>query len=129
MLQFIIKTYFPDIYQEDEHGVSKLSLRLFFEEVVSSTAKMVALWQSVGYVHGVMNTDNMSILGLTIDYGPFGFMEHYNPRLVSNHSDDQARYCYEEQPSVAKWNLRRLAGALDPILPIEESTICIENFD
>ena len=88
MLQFIIKTYVPDIYQEDEHGVSKLSLRLFFEEVVSSTAKMVALWQSVGYVHGVMNTDNMSILGLTIDYGPFGFMEHYNPRLVSNHSDD-----------------------------------------
>ncbi len=57
---------------------------------------MVALWQGVGYVHGVMNTDNMSILGITIDYGPFGFMEYFNPRLVSNHSDSEARYRYEE---------------------------------
>jgi serine/tyrosine/threonine adenylyltransferase len=92
-----------------------------FEEVVRRTAKMVALWQSVGYVHGVMNTDNMSILGLTIDYGPFGFMEYYNPRLVSNHSDSEARYCYENQPKTGKWNLLRLAEAFDPLLPLDWS--------
>jgi uncharacterized protein YdiU (UPF0061 family) len=57
---------------------------------------MVALWQCVGYVHGVMNTDNMSILGITIDYGPFAFMGYFNPRLVSNYSDNEARYRYEE---------------------------------
>ena len=95
MLTFVVKTYFPHISSSDEKELSPIEIRAFFEEVVQSTAKMVALWQCVGYVHGVMNTDNMSILGLTIDYGPFGFMEHYNPRLVSNHSDDQARYCYE----------------------------------
>ena len=77
---------------------------------------MVALWQCVGYVHGVMNTDNMSILGLTIDYGPYRFMEYFNKRLVSNHSDSEARYCYENQPSTCKWNLLRLSEALDPLL-------------
>ena len=68
-----------------------------------------------------MNTDNMSILGLTIDYGPFGFMEYYNPKLVSNQSDSEARYCYENQPKTCKWNLLRLAEALDPLLPLEWS--------
>jgi serine/tyrosine/threonine adenylyltransferase len=66
-----------------------------------------------------MNTDNMSILGLTIDYGPFQFMEYFNPRQVSNHSDTEGRYCYENQPSVCKWNMLRLAEALEPILPLE----------
>ena len=83
---------------------------------------MVALWQCVGYVHGVMNTDNMSILGITIDYGPFRFMEHFDPRMVSNHSDNEARYRYEEQPKTCKWNLMRLSEALDPLLPIEWSS-------
>jgi uncharacterized protein YdiU (UPF0061 family) len=77
-----------------------------------------------------MNTDNMSILGITIDYGPFGFMEYFNPRLVSNHSDQEARYCYENQPSVCKYNLLRLSEALDPLLPLEWSSNYINsNFD
>jgi len=132
MLAFVVRTYFPHISppSEEEKELTPIEIRAFFEEVVQSTAKMVALWQCVGYVHGVMNTDNMSILGLTIDYGPFGFMEYYNPRLVSNHSDDQARYCYENQPSVCKWNLKRLAEALDPLLPLEESSQYIDtNYD
>jgi uncharacterized protein YdiU (UPF0061 family) len=83
---------------------------------------MVALWQSVGYVHGVMNTDNMSVLGITIDYGPFGFMEYFDPRMVSNHSDKEGRYAYENQPSVCKFNLMRFAEALDPFLPLEWSS-------
>ena len=74
-----------------------------------------------------MNTDNMSIMGLTIDYGPFGFMEYFNPRLVSNHSDSEARYRYEEQPKTCKWNLMRLSEALDPLLPIEWSSTYVNN--
>lgn len=83
---------------------------------------MVAKWQCVGYVHGVMNTDNMSILGITIDYGPFGLMEYFNPKMVSNHSDSEGRYAYENQPAVCKFNLLRLAEALDPFLDLEWSS-------
>ena len=69
----------------------------------------------------------MSILGLTIDYGPYGFMEYFNPRLVSNHSDSEARYCYENQPATGKWNLLRLSEALDPLLPKHFSTNYVNN--
>ena len=66
-----------------------------YGELVKSTAKMVALWQCYGFCHGVLNTDNMSMLGLTIDYGPYGFLEHFDPKFACNHSDDQGRYRYE----------------------------------
>jgi uncharacterized protein YdiU (UPF0061 family) len=122
MLEFVIKNYYPEIYKDSDGELQQIHYQLLFEEVVKRTARMVAQWQCVGYVHGVMNTDNMSILGLTIDYGPYGFMEYYNPRLVSNHSDNEARYCYENQPKTAKWNLMRLSEALDPLLSIEWST-------
>ena len=65
---------------------------------------MVASWQSVGFVHGVLNTDNMSIAGLTLDYGPFGFMERYNPDLVPNGSDDSGRYAFQSQSDICRWN-------------------------
>lgn len=68
---------------------------MMFETIVEKTAHMVALWQCVGFCHGVLNTDNMSMLGLTIDYGPFGFMEDFDPNFICNHSDDQGRYSYE----------------------------------
>tara|TARA_B110000483_G_scaffold59086_1_gene73723 strand:+ start:275 stop:1072 length:798 start_codon:yes stop_codon:yes gene_type:complete len=87
-----------------------------FKEVVRSTALMIARWQAQGFAHGVMNTDNMSILGLTIDYGPFSFMETYNPGFICNHSDTQGRYSFEKQPSVALWNLHRLADALKSLV-------------
>lgn len=77
-------------------------------QIVSSTAKLMAQWQNVGFCHGVMNTDNMSILGLTIDYGPFGFLEDTVLNFVCNHSDPHGRYAYNQQPSVAMWNLERL---------------------
>lgn len=67
-------------------------------------------------MHGVLNTDNMSALGLTIDYGPYGFMEHFNPEFVPNYSDKEGRYSYKNQPSICKWNLLRLAEALHPLL-------------
>jgi uncharacterized protein YdiU (UPF0061 family) len=76
-----------------------------FAELVRRTAFLVAKWQAVGFVHGVLNTDNMSVMGLTIDYGPYGFMEHYDPQYVPNGSDSSARYSYQEQPQICKWNL------------------------
>ena len=85
-----------------------LSIEEMLQEIVSRTAKLVAHWQSVGFCHGVMNTDNMSILGLTIDYGPFGFLEDTVLNYICNHSDHQGRYAYHRQPSVALWNLERL---------------------
>mmetsp|Transcript_6586 Transcript_6586/g.27215 ORF Transcript_6586/g.27215 Transcript_6586/m.27215 type:complete len:346 (+) Transcript_6586:2-1039(+) len=83
------------------------------------TADLIAHWQSLGFCHGVMNTDNMSMLGLTLDYGPFGFMDAFDPGHICNHSDDRGRYAYARQPAVAFWNLHALAQALLPLLPGE----------
>ena len=89
----------------------------WFEEICRRTATMVAEWMRVGFVHGVMNTDNMSILGLTIDYGPYGWLEGYDPQWTPNTTDAEGRrYCYGNQPGIAQWNLVRLAGALAPLV-------------
>jgi uncharacterized protein YdiU (UPF0061 family) len=77
---------------------------------------MVAHWQAVGFMHGVMNTDNMSILGMTIDYGPFGFMEAFDANHICNHTDQQGRYSYAMQPQIAHWNCYALGQALLPLI-------------
>jgi len=84
--------------------------------VQERTAQLLAQWQAVGFCHGVMNTDNMSLLGLTIDYGPFQFMDGFDPRHICNHSDTQGRYAYSRQPNIAYWNLFCLAQALLPLI-------------
>ncbi|MBN8473805.1 protein adenylyltransferase SelO [Sulfuritalea sp.] len=90
----------------------------WYAEVCRRTARMVAEWMRVGFVHGVMNTDNMSILGLTIDYGPYGWLERYDPEWTPNTTDAQMRrYCFGRQPAIAQWNLIRLAEALLPLIP------------
>jgi len=76
----------------------------FLAEVARRTGVMIAHWQAVGWAHGVMNTDNMSILGLTLDYGPYGFMDDFNPAFVPNHSDNQGRYSFQNQLDVGYWN-------------------------
>jgi len=86
-----------------------------YYEIVDKTVDMIALWQSVGFMHGVMNTDNMSIEGLTIDYGPFAFMEKFDRRFVCNLSDYEGRYSFENQPFIAQWNLLALAKVFAPI--------------
>jgi serine/tyrosine/threonine adenylyltransferase len=86
------------------------------EDVARRTGELLAQWMAVGFMHGVMNTDNMSILGLTLDYGPFGFMDYFDPEHVCNHSDDYGRYAYRAQPQVAHWNLYALGDALLPLL-------------
>ena len=90
------------------------------EEVSARTAAMVAQWQAVGFCHGVMNTDNMSILGLTIDYGPFQFLDAFDPAHICNHSDEQGRYAFNRQPNVAYWNLFCLGQALLPLIGDQE---------
>ena len=84
--------------------------------VQERTARLMAQWQAVGFCHGVMNTDNMSLLGLTIDYGPFQFMDGFHPGHICNHSDTQGRYAYARQPNIAYWNLYALAQALQPLV-------------
>lgn len=91
-------------------------------EVTRRTAHLVAQWQAVGFMHGVMNTDNMSILGLTLDYGPFGFMEAFNPSHICNHTDQQGRYAYRMQPQIAHWNCFALGQALLPLIGSVDDT-------
>lgn len=102
----------------DPQSPSPALIEAWFAEICRRTAVMVAHWMRVGFVHGVMNTDNMSILGLTIDYGPYGWIDNFDPGWTPNTTDAQGRrYCYGRQPDIARWNLERLAEALATILP------------
>jgi serine/tyrosine/threonine adenylyltransferase len=103
----VIGEYFPE-FTGDHAG--------WFGEVVKRTAELMAHWQAVGFAHGVMNTDNMSILGLTLDYGPYGFLDAYDPDFICNHTDEQGRYSFSNQPGIALWNLRALALALSSLI-------------
>uniref|UniRef100_G1KAH0 Selenoprotein O n=1 Tax=Anolis carolinensis TaxID=28377 RepID=G1KAH0_ANOCA len=126
MLDYVISTFYPEILEA--HSDNKVERNTaFFREVTRRTARMVAEWQCVGFCHGVLNTDNMSIVGLTIDYGPFGFMDRYDPEHICNGSDNTGRYAYNKQPEVCKWNLGKLAEALDPELPLEISIPILEE--
>jgi len=103
------------------HHFPGLSYAQWYREVCRRTALLMADWMRLGFVHGVMNTDNLSILGLTIDYGPYGWLEGYDPMWTPNTTDAEGRrYCYGNQPHIAQWNLARLAEALLPLIPREE---------
>uniref|UniRef100_A0A667H531 Selenoprotein O n=2 Tax=Lynx canadensis TaxID=61383 RepID=A0A667H531_LYNCA len=129
MLDYVIGTFYPEI--QAAHADNSVQRNAaFFREVTRRTARMVAEWQCVGFCHGVLNTDNMSIVGLTIDYGPFGFLDRYDPDHVCNASDNAGRYAYSKQPEVCKWNLQKLVEALEPELPRElGEAILAEEFD
>lgn len=92
-----------------------------FKEISSRNAKLVAQWQGVGFCHGVLNSDNISALGLTIDYGPFGFLDQFEIDHVCNHSDHGGRYAYHRQPQIMHWNMACLASAILPLLELEHS--------
>ena len=106
----VIDHFYPDCRDAPQPVLALL------EAVSRRTATLMADWQAVGFCHGVMNTDNMSILGLTIDYGPFGFLDAFDPGHICNHTDNQGRYAFARQPSVAFWNLHALAHGLMPLL-------------
>lgn len=127
LADFVIDRYYPVCRETTLYGGNAYAALL--EYVTQRTAHMVAQWQSVGFCHGVMNTDNMSILGLTIDYGPFQFMDGYNPAHICNHSDNQGRYAFYKQPNVAYWNLFCLGQALMPLIDEQEHAItALETF-
>jgi uncharacterized protein YdiU (UPF0061 family) len=101
---------------------------LFFTEVVGKTAKLMAQWQAVGFNHGVMNTDNMSIHGLTIDYGPYAFLDDYDFEYICNHTDTGGRYSFGNQPNVGQWNLQALMVALSPLVNVDKLEKVLEMY-
>ena len=128
LADYVIGEHFPEL-----GAPSPATYALWFEEICCRTATLMADWMRVGFVHGVMNTDNMSILGLTIDYGPYGWLEGYDLQWTPNTSDPGRRYCYGNQPNIAQWNLIRLASALYPLIgdtaPLEKGiTAFAETF-
>ncbi|MBI3803242.1 MAG: YdiU family protein [Nitrospirae bacterium] len=127
LADFTIENYFPDLAgrqdkREDRYG-------RFLLEVVLRTARLMAEWQAVGFAHGVMNTDNMSIIGLTFDYGPFGFLEGYDPGYICNHSDPGGRYAFHRQPQIGLWNLSALAQALTPLVSKEAAMEALDQYE
>ena len=109
LAEFAIQNHHKDLCNEPER------YRIFFRRVLTLTAKLIAKWQAVGFVHGVMNTDNMTITGTTFDYGPYGFIDQFNPSYTPNSSDTHGRYAYQQQPEIGFWNLNKLAETLIPL--------------
>jgi hypothetical protein len=105
----VIAEHFPDLSGRPDRYVA------FFGEVIARTARLIADWQAVGFAHGVMNSDNMSIVGVTLDYGPFGFLDAYDPGFICNHSDHYGRYAFDKQPDIGLFNLHCLGQALLPL--------------
>ncbi len=130
LADFVITSHYPELGTPSPEVYAQ-----WFAEVCRRTAVMVSEWMRVGFVHGVMNTDNMSILGLTIDYGPYGWLEGYELDWTPNTTDlPGRRYCYGNQPHIAQWNLVRLANALLPLMqgtaPLEHGlTVFADTFE
>jgi len=133
-VDYTIKIDFPHLLQNKKSLGKEIYIQ-WFEEVCRTTAEMIVHWQRVGFVHGVMNTDNMSILGLTIDYGPYGWLDDYDPDWTPNTTDaGERRYRYSQQPQIALWNLVQLANAIYPLIdeaePLQQAlTVYNETFD
>lgn len=122
ILDFTLENYFPDFYSHPN------GYALFYQEVIKRTAKLMALWQSVGFCHGVMNTDNMSVLGLTLDYGPYGFIEKFDLTHICNHSDHEGRYAYGEQPLIGEWNVEKFGLTLSPFVDEETRRMMLGTY-
>ncbi len=120
LCDYTLDRHYPDIEKQCATLNLDSPYTAFFKLTVARTAKLIAQWQSIGFAHGVMNTDNMSILGETFDFGPFAFLDDYNPHYICNHSDHQRRYAFNKQPDIAYWNLSVLAQALLPLIPRED---------
>jgi len=125
LADYVITRYYPACRTASTLGANPYANLLL--QVTERTAVMLAHWQAVGFCHGVMNTDNMSILGLTIDYGPFQFLDAYDPGHICNHTDRGGRYAFARQPDIAHWNLYALAQALMPL--IEDQALALQALD
>jgi uncharacterized protein YdiU (UPF0061 family) len=130
LADFTIRTDFPHLLSAKNNDIGVDIYVQWFTEVCIATAQLIAHWMRVGFVHGVMNTDNMSILGLTIDYGPYGWLEGYDPDWTPNTTDAQGRrYRFGNQPRIALWNLTQLANAIYPLInAVEPLQIALEQY-
>ena len=122
LLDYTIKESYPHLQDKEDPYI------LFFKELVQRTAELIAQWQAFGFNHGVMNTDNMSIAGLSIDYGPFAFLDRYESNYICNHSDTEGRYSFGNQPYIAQWNLSKLLHALTPLINEEAMQKALESY-
>ncbi len=123
LADYVIEQHYPDLTDHPQKYVAWLS------EIVARTARLIAQWQAVGFAHGVMNTDNMSILGLTLDYGPYGFIEQFDPGFICNHSDHHGRYAFDQQPHIGLWNLACLAQAIVPLMSVDAAKAALETYE
>ncbi len=123
LLGWHIERHHGALYSDDFEDKPVPTLMSWFKCLCQATAKLMAQWQSVGFCHGVMNTDNMSLLGLTIDYGPYGFLDKFDIDHICNHSDTNGRYSYRNQPRIGHWNLYALASALMPLVQSERESL------
>lgn len=123
LANFCLETIFP---QAKQHKKPYLAL---FKNIIKNTAMMIAKWQAVGFAHGVMNTDNMSISGLTLDYGPFAFLDDFQLNFVCNHSDTQGRYAFDQQPNIGLWNLNALAITFTKLINSTEIKQALSQYE
>lgn len=114
LADFCIEHYYPEAKKAANPYAAML------RAISQRTGELIARWQCIGFAHGVMNTDNMSILGLTLDYGPFGFHDAFDAHYICNHSDENGRYAFDQQPVVGLWNLNALARALSPLIEMDD---------
>ncbi|MBM6550188.1 protein adenylyltransferase SelO [Marinomonas ostreistagni] len=123
LIDYSLDTYFAHLKSHEQ------PIKAMLIEIVERTARLIAQWQSVGFQHGVMNTDNFSILGETIDYGPYGFMEDFNDTWVCNHSDYEGRYAFHRQPGIGLWNLNCLMHAFSNHLSRDELIEVLKHYE
>jgi uncharacterized protein YdiU (UPF0061 family) len=118
----VIGLHVPELSADPDRYAAWLGL------VVARTARLVADWTAVGFAHGVLNTDNMSVLGLTLDFGPYGFLDRFDPGFVCNHSDEEGRYAFDRQPAIGLWNLARFAEALLSLVTVDQAHARLERY-
>ena len=123
LADYVIDRHYPEC-----RGAAK-PVAALLHAVVTRTARLMADWQKSGFAHGVMNTDNFSITGSTFDYGPFGFLDAYEPGYVCNHSDHTGRYAWNQQPSIGLWNLNALAYALSPLVEQDDIVAALHYYE
>ncbi len=123
LADYVIDRHYPECRDASRPHAALL------QAVVTRTARLMAQWQLAGFAHGVMNTDNFSITGATFDYGPFGFLDAYDPGFICNHSDTSGRYAWNQQPSIGLWNLNALAYALSPLVSRDDIVNALQSYE
>ena len=122
LLDHVIQYYYPHLWQQPESYIR------FYAELVERIAQLVAQWMAVGFCHGVLNTDNMSITGESFDYGPYAFIDTYSPYFTAANFDRQGRYSYRNQPTICRWNLEMLQRPLSAVIPVSQMEAALDKF-